>query len=336
LSLSYWVNGVIATLVVSIVAEQLSEAYAAAHPEQTIGIIFWLLLFSIILSVWQIVGIWRSAGRSIVENRRRGKGSALAIVARAAVVLGVVVEAVSIIGTLAIATARLPPTASFQSWLHSVKNPTNELHGASDDIEQKLEAIASFAALKRVDPPAFSQAVNGWVSAIRKGKNEQEAMVEARRPMLDMANRLKWTSSDKTEIALATVLAREAFYLSGPFPGVCVDIVNAAPERGVPNSAFLSNELQQEDAEVLASIIEGPLEGGVSVVATEQDAKTEMARIWADIRSKGVDLSAVGTTPVTVQDKRASCIAFGEFFIRVAMLPVDKAGPLMRFLEKTP
>src|SRR5262249_13290303 len=47
-----------------------------------------LALFLVAASVWQLVGIWRSAGRTIEERKRRGKYAIWAGLARLATVLG--------------------------------------------------------------------------------------------------------------------------------------------------------------------------------------------------------------------------------------------------------
>lgn len=81
---SYWVNGALVNIVLSISQAML----LAAAQSRNLFLIAWAFLafvaFSIVLRVWSFVGIWRSAGR----HPERGGSQTWAWVARAVMVLG--------------------------------------------------------------------------------------------------------------------------------------------------------------------------------------------------------------------------------------------------------
>jgi hypothetical protein len=72
--ISYWIIGVLSNVSVLAIATGVGALMAGSY--QPIGILlFFLLLWSFItfLSIWQLVGIWRSANRRIAERATVGR-----------------------------------------------------------------------------------------------------------------------------------------------------------------------------------------------------------------------------------------------------------------------
>jgi len=83
LGISYWVNCILGTMILGIAVGLLGLADITRHPQSITASFACLTLFGIVLSVWQLVGVWRSAGRSIQQRQRRLKWASWAGVARA-------------------------------------------------------------------------------------------------------------------------------------------------------------------------------------------------------------------------------------------------------------
>ncbi len=88
LPVSYWVIGVLLSILMVGLAHAFGSVLSSAKlGAQSLGVaIFLFLLFLACLNIWQLVGIWRSAGNSMVDSKRRF----WPIAARVMVVLGAV------------------------------------------------------------------------------------------------------------------------------------------------------------------------------------------------------------------------------------------------------
>jgi hypothetical protein len=85
---SYWVNGLLLTLIAVTGEAVLGEADITEHPRLITAAYASLSLLLILASVWQVVGVWRSAGRTITERQQQSKTSPWAGLARIAAFLG--------------------------------------------------------------------------------------------------------------------------------------------------------------------------------------------------------------------------------------------------------
>src|ERR1039458_9335345 len=88
LGVSYWVNGLLLTLIAATGEVVLDEADITQHPRLITAAYASFSLLLIVVSIWQVVGIWRSAGRTIEERQRQSKTAPWARVARFAAFLG--------------------------------------------------------------------------------------------------------------------------------------------------------------------------------------------------------------------------------------------------------
>jgi hypothetical protein len=88
LPISYWVNGLL--LFAGVIAAETGLAWVdiTAAPQLLTGLYAGLGLFAVSASVWQLVGVWRSAGRTREERHRAGKHAVWAGLARVAAGLG--------------------------------------------------------------------------------------------------------------------------------------------------------------------------------------------------------------------------------------------------------
>jgi len=91
LPISYWVNGFFLNFAIGAIAVIAVEGVRTTyHPLKVLGIIgaIWFCFFA--LNCWQLVGIWRSAGRYQDQKARIKRSGAWGGLAKAAVVLGVI------------------------------------------------------------------------------------------------------------------------------------------------------------------------------------------------------------------------------------------------------
>jgi hypothetical protein len=105
LGISYWINGVLLSTIVAVPAVIMASADITEYPRLILAGFASLFLLGILLSVWQYVGIWRSAGRSMRVLRRRLKWLSWAGLAR-------VVTSVSFLSVIFNTVHQLPGIAA--------------------------------------------------------------------------------------------------------------------------------------------------------------------------------------------------------------------------------
>ena len=82
LAVSYWVNGVLASLAAFSVAYALASLIFQMHTDYSPAIYWisvWLAIF--LITLWQVVGIWRSANNSKAKYGKRSNGGLAKIMA---------------------------------------------------------------------------------------------------------------------------------------------------------------------------------------------------------------------------------------------------------------
>jgi hypothetical protein len=81
LGVSFWVNGFLLNIAIGIVAFVAVYAVASAGSKDAVIALFvFLAVFSIALSVWQLVGIWRSAEQHKLHIGRKGWATAAQVI----------------------------------------------------------------------------------------------------------------------------------------------------------------------------------------------------------------------------------------------------------------
>lgn len=88
LGISYWINGLLLSLIAAAGAAVLGALDITLAPRLIAAAYVAFTTFLVALGTWQLVGIWRSAGRRIRERKECGKGAAWAYLARVATALG--------------------------------------------------------------------------------------------------------------------------------------------------------------------------------------------------------------------------------------------------------
>jgi hypothetical protein len=86
LGVAYWVSGCLVTIVITFATRGLFAAEAASDLRLTSVLLLFMFAAAIIISIWQLVGIWRSASRHI----SRGGSGVWAGIAKFVVVIGAI------------------------------------------------------------------------------------------------------------------------------------------------------------------------------------------------------------------------------------------------------
>ncbi len=206
----------------------------------------------------------------------------------------------------------------------------------ADKVGRALTGVASFAALRRVDPAAFNQAVENIVTGIQQGKSMQEVMAEARVLMLAVVNKFKPVASDEIQVRIAAMTSEQARLLASDHPDICMAMLKGTSQKDEPYLTFLPTAVQTKETELTAEIIDDGFFNPSYAVDTEQTSNAEIAQLWANVRNRGVDIAGVGKIAATRDDQRSSCVAMAEFMAELSALPMQRAGALMRYLDKNP
>jgi hypothetical protein len=205
---------------------------------------------------------------------------------------------------------------------------------SEERADKQLQTIASFAALKRVDPIAYTKMVTDMVAKSQLGSSWEEVMASATAAIDAEVRRYRPLAGDDIQVKLAALQAEEARILAPDHPDSCVAMLYGLSERGVGYLGFLPAEIRKRDVELTAAILESGHSHPDNLMATEAEASAAMERLWSDVKLAGIDVSAVGSQPTTIDDQRSVCRAFDRFFAEVAVLQPDTAGPLMRYLNR--
>jgi uncharacterized protein DUF4339 len=200
--------------------------------------------------------------------------------------------------------------------------------------DKQLQTIASFAALKRVDPVAYTKMVTDMVAKSQIGSSWEEVMASATAALDAEVRRYRPLAGDDIQVKLAALQAEEARILAPDHPDSCVAMLYGLSERGAGYLGFLPVEIRKRDSELTGAILESGHSHPDNLMATEAEANAAVERLWSDVKLTGIDVSAVGRQPTTPDDQRSICRAFDRFFAEVALLQPDTAGPLMRYLNR--
>lgn len=228
-------------------------------------------------------------------------------------------------------------------------------------VDEALQEIPSFATLKRWAPDRYARVVGRIVSGSRQGKNPSDVLADASRPMRAAIARYRSLAGDDVQVRLARLLAEEARLLASDHPAECVAMLSggeppspappAAPDKrpttvSVPirdsggwappfAASLLPPEVRGRDVEIAAEIIDGGAAASSDVVASDSDARTEISEAWARVQARtGLDPGQFEQAPVAVEKQRTSCLLMSAFFEELAALPPERAGALMRYLNR--
>jgi hypothetical protein len=154
LPISYWVNGFAAAIAVAGMAALAGQMDWTEMPELAAAVAAGVLLFAVVVTLWQLVGIWRSAERHPARGGRPG----WATLAKVSVILGllrtVVDVNVTLIPQLGMAWEIVTGDERFSGYTLRVLRDAAELEiagpigfGLTNEVERTLDAHPTIGAL---------------------------------------------------------------------------------------------------------------------------------------------------------------------------------------------
>lgn len=159
LPVSYWVNGIGSTLLVVVLVLLVGQIDWTEHASVAATASAAALLFSVVATLWQVVGVWRSAEKHPARGGRPGWATA----AKAMVVLGVLQSAVqmsnNVIPQLAELTRIATGDARMAGHTLRVLRDASDLEitgpiafGLTDDVQAVLDAHRTINTLHLMSP----------------------------------------------------------------------------------------------------------------------------------------------------------------------------------------
>ena len=154
LPVSYWLVGVGASIVAVVLGKFVGDLGETIRDPRFVGaIIIAFLCFLLVITVWQLVGVWRSAGRSIKRGRYFWPSAARLMVIIG--VFGLVANLASVTGPMLQASYRLvtvgeeipPARIVYDEQLKAVKLTGGMPYGTSDKLEAVLDATSKSGLL---------------------------------------------------------------------------------------------------------------------------------------------------------------------------------------------
>jgi hypothetical protein len=206
----------------------------------------------------------------------------------------------------------------------------------ADELVKSFDEVPSLAALKRIEPVAYSQATQGIASGVEQGKSLREVMTHTRNLVASAIARYRPLAGDDVQVQLAALVADEAQLLALTDPDVCVKMLMGEEGGAVDYTGYLPKDLRDRDSAAVAAAIISGSENPSRVVATEQTASAQLTLLWQQVSQQGLDVSKVGQTLSSSGDKQSVCLAMGAFSRGVSLMPSRQAGALMRYLHKSP
>lgn len=135
--IAYWGFGFLGTIAVWIAVGSLSDILAeftVFHPLTLLGWFVAAWSLAAVVTLWQLVGIWRSAGHSIAECRRSDKFAFWAWMARVMVIIGVL----RFLGTLASVAAPQLAEGVRMAFLNDPETPDYVLRLMNEETEIEI------------------------------------------------------------------------------------------------------------------------------------------------------------------------------------------------------
>ena len=199
--------------------------------------------------------------------------------------------------------------------------------------DKELTTSPTFAALKRALPGDYARLVSSLTSGISQGKTLGDVMTPAHKLAVEAVAKYRSLAPNDVQVQVAALVAAEALSLSHDHPDVCLSMLNGP--ASVIYTNFLPQDLQAQDNTVTGAIIDGGSSNPAADVLLQAAAEKEIGALWARVRSEGFDTTSVGSNTATLDEQKASCLAFSQFFLDVSRLPSSEAGALMRFVNKS-
>jgi hypothetical protein len=230
-----------------------------------------------------------------------------------------------------------------------------------ETVDEALQDIPSFAALKRHALDQYEHAVERIVSGSRQGEKPATILAGASTPMRAAVAKYRRLAEDDVQVRLARLLSDEARLLAPEHPAECVAMLSGGQPPPSPSAvpahqgqrktsvpfrnsggwappyvaALLPPEVLQRDIEIAAEIIDGGATAPSNIIMGPMEARTEMAQAWARVQTgTGLDPRDFEQAPAAVEKQRTSCLLMSAFFGEIAGLPPERAGALMRFLNR--
>lgn len=168
LGISYWVNGILAYALVALLAEFVVALRETVGIKTTAAACILLYAFALVVSVWQIVGIWRSASKHV----GRGGLSAWAVLAKVMAVIGVLklisFTTTAAPQTLELAQVVLGVTAPKQATATNQSPPRPPIVTEESDAEAQYELAMRYHSGDGV-PKDYAEAVKWCSKAAEQG-----------------------------------------------------------------------------------------------------------------------------------------------------------------------
>jgi hypothetical protein len=204
-----------------------------------------------------------------------------------------------------------------------------------EELDRELATFSSYAALRRADPAAYEQVIELMQVGFQDGGSMGEIIEKASGPLDQAVARFRKIAGDDVQVRIAAIVSEEARILAPEHPDLCLAVLDGSSQK-MSGYRLLPEEIKKRENELTAAIIDSGFSRPSDWMIADEDANAETAELWRQVRSKGIDIAAVGKRPTTVDEERSICIAMGAFMAEVAALPAVKAGPLMRNLADHP
>lgn len=334
LPVAYWVNGVLALIIPSAagaafrVLIQRGELHAGAP---IVVALIGLFGLAVGVTVWQCVGVWRSATRYERSGRKFWGGCA-----KVAVVIGVARA------SLELANSGLPAIYDHVQIALRDQLPAQATVAGSGrpdapsraDIERGVLKTPWFASLKRADPGAFEEIVTKAFEGYRRGTPQAEIIVSTRAFLSRIVRRRLLYASDGDVLKSLDLLIGYMDGLRAADPESCVAIED--PSRGAQLKSDLAElfpALAEREMSLTQSIIESG-SGPRSAIPSAAQIEPYLVKVWGAL-SKRSDLrrELMDRSTLTPDEFRPFCEIALAFYQEVRRLPAGEAAAIMRSIS---
>ena len=208
--------------------------------------------------------------------------------------------------------------------------------GTAQSLRQsQFDAVPLFAALKTADPGAFASLRQEFLAGIRDGITQREMSVRIRTLFTQQfLSKYLRTGPDEPLAAYWKIQLDELRELRQLDPRYCREFLFPSKDSGMaPVSDLVSKETLDQDMTDLVDLVR---QTGLSPQATPTAAEVQesLRRVARSAEAQAPGAAAVLNAPARYADEpEVVCDSALAFYGAVLDLPVDRSGPVLRYLS---
>jgi hypothetical protein len=206
-----------------------------------------------------------------------------------------------------------------------------------DDIDNQLQKIPMYVAIKRVDPEAYRNISAALIDAHKLGRSTAELIASTFPYISKLSKKYLPVASDEAVITTAQLIVIETEAIGSKSANACYDFLNPhAGSQPVILTEYINQQTQELDLSTTAAVIETGATNPQRV-PTEKEVSPLLKKVIGKLakRYSATELGALTDPSSPGIEHEKVCRMASALYREVLILPARDAARLLRFLFAT-